>query len=181
MGDTSGELVNMISQGKRAMLRVHFDAEESGGSGREPIGQESNPDFSDGPSTQGAGQQGGGGTGRQSVKGVIALMLHSALAAAGADDGAAPPPPASCSTTTPLVQESQLQSSQLEEGPSDELESSSSSKDEATSSSSEESLSEGNRVGVPSKRVVWAIPPDGRRRGDATTRWVQASTFGKEV
>ena len=165
VADTSGELVNMISQGGRAILRVHFDAQESGGLEGEPIGQAVNPDLSEGPDTQGAGQQGGRGTGEQSsVEGVIALMLHSALAAAaGADDGAAAPPPPhiSCGTTTPLTQESRVQSSQLEEGgTSSETESSSCSEDESTSSSSEESLSEGNRVEIQPKRGVWVAFPD---------------------
>mmetsp|Transcript_37504 Transcript_37504/g.67909 ORF Transcript_37504/g.67909 Transcript_37504/m.67909 type:complete len:644 (-) Transcript_37504:267-2198(-) len=138
VADASVELVTLVSTGGKAILRVHFDAQESGGL---------------------EGEQ-------SSVGGVIALMLHSALAAAaGADDGAAaPPPPHSSGCTTALLlaqQESESQFSQLEEGgTSPETESSSCSEDESTSSCSEESLSEGNRVEIQPKRSVWVASPD---------------------
>mmetsp|Transcript_43089 Transcript_43089/g.70544 ORF Transcript_43089/g.70544 Transcript_43089/m.70544 type:complete len:672 (+) Transcript_43089:90-2105(+) len=165
--DTSVELVTLVSEGGKAILRVHFDAQESGGLEGEPIGQAVNPDISEGPDTLGAGHQGGGGTGEHSsVEGVIALMLHSALAAAtSADDGAAaPPPPHSSGCTTALLvaqQESESQYSQLEEGGTSlETESSRCSEYESTSSNSEESSSEGNRVVIQPKRSVWVASPD---------------------
>ena len=109
----------MIPRGERVVLRVDLDEGISGSSGGMSIGQESNPDFSDGPiSAQDTGEKEEGeqrGAGWQGVEGVIALLLHSVLAAADDDAAAAPSP---CSTTTPLVvQEPSLQSNKpVEEG-----------------------------------------------------------------